>query len=466
MDKKLSGHAPATRQRLAARERAVSSRETCVRARERTTGEHELAVAERELVVRLEEEAHRARSEAHEARTERERLVEQMQQANEQLVLATVRADELAERALSGEQAKDEFLAMLGHELRNPLAPILTAVDLMEMREPDACPRERAVIKRQVRHMVRLVEDLLDISKITGGKVDLHCEPLELSEVTGRAIEMVSPLLDAKAHELVVDVPTEGLVVDADPARLAQVVANLLTNAAKYTPEGGRIVVAGMRRGERIALCVQDNGIGISKEMLPHIFDMFAQERQALDRAQGGLGLGLAIVKSIVSLHHGTVTARSEGHARGSEFVVELPAFREENVPARAEGEPMKVASSMPALRILVVDDNQDTADLTADVLSHLGHDVRVAYDGPSAIAAVADFVPDAALLDIGLPGMDGYELAQRLRARLGDAVRFVAMSGYGQRDDRQRSQEAGFSNHLVKPVNVESLQAALMSPR
>ncbi len=418
-------------------------------------------LTEREQIIRLREEVARARADAADVHIESERVADQMKQANEQLVLATVRADELAERALLGERAKDEFMAMLGHELRNPLAPIMTAVDLMDLRDPDACILERAIIKRQVRHMVRLVDDLLDISRITDGKVELHCEPIELSDLVARAIEMVSPLLEAKAHELVVRVPEEGLVVEADPDRMAQVAANLLTNAAKYTPDGGRIVVTGSHQGTDVVLSVKDSGVGIAKDMLSRVFDRFAQERQSLARSQGGLGLGLAIAKSLVALHHGEVSARSEGRGTGSEFIVALPAFSTPLSPIAVAAR--HTAADSVLYKILVVDDSQDTADLMAFALSQLGHDVRAAYDGPSALRAIADFAPDVAVLDIGLPGMNGYELAQELRSRSA-TIRLVAVTGYGQTRDRKRSRDAGFAKHLVKPVNFASVLDAIRS--
>lgn len=381
----------------------------------------------------------------------------QMREANEQLVLTTMRADKLAEQAKASEHVKDEFLAMLGHELRNPLSPILSTLELMALRSPNAFIEERALIERQVKHMVRLVDDLLDVSRIASGKVLLSREHVELCDVVRNAVELVRPLIDAKRHTLTVGVPATGLVVDVDPARLAQVIANLLANAGKYTPARGAISVTAERQGDRVMLQVQDNGIGISEEMLPRVFDLFTQERQALDRSQGGLGLGLAIVKTLVALHGGSVTATSAGNGRGSRFVVELPS-------AQVATSAKAVPASEPAHghhKVLVVDDNTDSADLTAQVLAEMGHDVRVAYDGPSALATVSVFVPDVALLDIGLPGMTGYELALELDAKIGH-IRFIAMSGYGQPRDRDRSRDAGFASHLVKPVSIAVLRDAV----
>lgn len=369
-------------------------------------------------------------------------------------------------------QAKDEFMAMLGHELRNPLAPILTALDLMAMRDPSAFRREREVIARQVKHLVHLVDDLLDVSRITGGKIELCRERIEIAEVVLRAVETASPLLEHKAHELIVNVASDGLAVDGDPTRLTQVVANLLTNAAKYTPARGTITVTGERRGSSVILRVRDTGIGISQDMLSRVFELFAQERQAIDRSQGGLGLGLAIVKSLVSMHDGTCTARSEGVGRGSEFELALPASTTvggadgdevgRSEPSRGGGAPGAARFTTPG-KILVVDDNRDAAELTADFLTRHGYEARVAFDGPSALALVSEFVPDVALLDIGLPVMDGYELASQLRALLAPReIQFIAITGYGQAADSSRSRDAGFVSHLTKPVDVEILQARI----
>ncbi len=363
--------------------------------------------------------------------------------------------------AEAASRSKDEFLAMLGHELRNPLAPILTALRLMEMRGESALARERTVIERQVRHLVRLVDDLLDISRITRGRIELRKRPVELADAVARGIEVSSPLIEQRAQHLSVDVP-RGLCVLGDPERLAQVIGNLLTNASKYSEKGGRIDVAGARADGRVELRVRDRGIGIAPEMLPRVFDLFAQERQALDRAQGGLGLGLAIVKSLVALHGGEVSAASEGVGRGSEFRVALPAFDEEKAPTPPPATRARALrpSDAPG-RVLVVDDNVDAAESLAEALRAQGHEVDVAHDGPAALALASLRPPALALLDIGLPVMDGYELARRLRAAEGLAhVRLVAVTGYGQASDRERSRANGFDEHLVKPVDLDALSA------
>jgi PAS domain S-box-containing protein len=368
----------------------------------------------------------------------------------------------LEEDATAASRAKDEFLAMLSHELRNPLAPIRTALHLMGLRADDGTARERQIIERQVEHLVRLVDDLLDVSRITRGKVKLHREPVEIGAVISRALEMASPLLEQRGHHLDLQLPRAGLAVDADPARLAQVFGNLLTNAAKFTDPGGRIAVTAAREDGEIIVAVTDTGIGIAPEQLPAIFDTFVQERRTEDRSQGGLGLGLSIVRSLVTMHGGTVGAHSEGHGRGAAFTVRLPAFEGEPAPAQAPG---AVAGARPAGRrqILLVDDNEDAAEMLGELLRDAGHEVRVAFDGPSALEAARQRAPELAILDIGLPVMDGYELAAELRARLGDATPpLIALTGYGQEQDQRRAAAAGFARYLVKPVAFAALSQAI----
>jgi signal transduction histidine kinase/CheY-like chemotaxis protein len=365
--------------------------------------------------------------------------------------------------AETARQTKDEFLALLGHELRNPLAPILTALELMKMREGGGAVRERAIIERQVRHLVRLVDDLLDVSRITRGKIELKKDAVEISQIVCQGIETASPLLEERSHVLSISVPRRGLLVDADDGRMAQVVANLLTNAAKYTDPGGEILVTAQREGGSIAIRVKDSGAGIAPEILPRIFDMFVQGKQSLDRTEGGLGLGLTIVRSVVELHGGVVTARSEGLGRGTEMEVRLPALPQQLLDlAPIEDDEPTTETSRPRLvgkRVLVVDDNSDAAETLADILRELGHTTSVAHDGPTALAAATAFRPHIALLDIGLPVMDGYELARRLREHpdLGKTHLF-AITGYGQESDRERSRAAGFQEHLVKPIDLAHL--------
>ena len=359
-------------------------------------------------------------------------------------------------------RAKDEFLAMLGHELRNPLAPILTALELMQLRAPESCERERTVIGRQVKHVVRLVDDLLDVSRITRGNIELEREEIDVADSIGKAIEMASPLLEERRHELVTSY-TRGLYVNADPVRLAQVVANLLTNAAKYTERGGTITIAATREGDHIAIRVSDTGVGITADVLPHVFDTFYQSRQAIDRAQGGLGLGLAIVRMLVELHGGQVAATSAGLGKGSEFTVWLPALVASTRSRPALGTPIKGAYPLHLEGVLIVDDNQDALALLADALESRGFLIHRAHDAPSALTLAQRTVPRIALLDIGLPVMDGYELGRRLRELPGlEDIRLVAVTGYGTAADVEKSREAGFLAHLVKPISLDAVQVTL----
>ncbi|MDI1447268.1 ATP-binding protein [Polyangium sp. 6x1] len=362
------------------------------------------------------------------------------------------------EIARDADRRKDEFLALLGHELRNPLSPILTALYLMRLKGRDVgLERERDVIERQVQHLVSLVDDLLDVSRIMRGKIQLGTRPMEIACVCSKAIEIASPLFEQKQHELRVDVPAEGLVVDVDEARMAQVLANLLTNAARYTDAGGHIAITARREGGEVVVSVRDDGSGIPAEMLPVIFDLFVQGARGADRAGGGLGIGLGLVRSLVKLHDGTVSARSEGPGKGSEFEVRLPALS----PRRASS-PDLPAPVSPRLgkvrRVLVVDDNRDAAQMLAEVLTSHGHEVELAHDGPQALAVAASFRPEVGILDIGLPVMDGYELALELRAAYGERIMLVAVTGYGQEHDKRRAFDAGFSRHYVKPVATDAL--------
>ena len=360
---------------------------------------------------------------------------------------------------------KDEFLAMLSHEFRNPLNPILTALDLMDMRGDAHSRRERDIIRRQAMHLAGLVEDLLDISRVTGGKVTLRTEPVEISAALARAIEMSSPLLEQRAHLLQVAVPQRGLLVDADPIRLPQVFANLLMNAAKYTERGGLIELSARRDGGEIVVTCRDNGIGIAPELIATMFEPFVQGTRSLDRAEGGMGLGLALVRSLTRLHGGAVSAESQGHGKGSTFFVRLPAAVE---TARSQAPPSTgtAPASSRVERVLIVDDNADCALGFAEIIQLLGHDVEVAFDGPRALAVAARFHPTLALIDIGLPVMDGYELARRLRASNGtEPLRLVAVTGYGEDANRKMSLEAGFDLHTVKPVPMENLRALFATP-
>ena len=384
-------------------------------------------------------------------------------------VLARHQVNELRESAEAANRAKDEFLAMLGHELRNPLSPILTALQLMRLRGTDGSERERTVIERQVTHLTRLVDDLLDVSRIARGKVELKEETVEMSEVVARAVELSSPLLEGRTHTLDLAVPRRGLAVRGDPTRLSQILSNLLTNAAKYTPPGGHISIRASEEPPDVVLRVRDTGIGIAPDVLPHVFDLFVQERQALDRSQGGLGLGLTIVRSLVERHGGTVSAHSAGRGHGSEFVVRLPKAAvvtdADDLDAPLAASRTRAAPAPHALRILVVDDNVDGAEMLAAALEAKGYETRVAHDAPAALVLALEFRPAVAFLDIGLPVMDGYELAARLREHPAlKRLRLVALTGYGQEADRRRSQQAGFDEHLVKPVDLTAVDAVLTS--
>ncbi|MBS0447034.1 MAG: response regulator [Proteobacteria bacterium] len=373
-------------------------------------------------------------------------------------------AIEAREQAEAASRAKDEFIAMLGHELRNPLAPIVTALQLIRMQHPEVAVRERDVIDRQVRHMVRLLDDLLDVARIARGSVELRRSAVALAEVVAGAIETASPLLEKRGIVLEVDVPEDGLEVDADGERLSQVVGNLLSNAAKFTEAGRKVEVRARRAGDVAVLTVRDEGIGLADDETEAVFEVFVQGRQASHRPRGGLGLGLAIARSLAVLHGGTLTASSEGIGHGSTFVLTLPCLATApDLPASARSPVQAMAGR--GRRVLVVDDNVDAAASLADLLALWGYDVVVAHDGPSAIQHLDGRAVDMALLDIGLPVMDGYELAERIRATAaGRAIRLIALTGYGQPADRRRSHACGFDAHLVKPVDPEAL-AATLSP-
>jgi CheY-like chemotaxis protein len=362
------------------------------------------------------------------------------------------------------DRRKNEFLAMLAHELRNPLAPIRNAVEVMRLPGV-AAPQlawARGVIERQVQHMVRLVDDLLDVSRITRGKIRLQKEPVELTSVLARAVETSRPLIEERGHELTITPAGCPLWAQGDPVRLAQVVSNLLNNAAKYTEKGGRIWLSAAREEGQAVLRVRDTGMGIPVEMLGSVFELFTQADRSLDRAHGGLGIGLTLVRQLVEMHQGSVEAHSDGPGKGSEFVVRLPLMAEPAPPDRP-GRSASAGPDGPSRRILIVDDHGDVAESLRTLLDLAGHQVAVAHDGAAALEAVASFRPEVVLLDIGLPGMDGYEVARRLRALpAGKALVLVATTGYGQLEDRSRSRAAGFDWHLVKPVDLEELSGVL----
>ena len=364
----------------------------------------------------------------------------------------------LLQAAEAANRAKDEFLAMLGHELRNPLAPIVTAISLMKLRSPQPS-RERDVIERQTRHLVRLVDDLLDVSRVVRGKIDLHPRPLLLHEVLSKAVELASPAIEKADHHLHLDL-ADDLWLSGDEIRLTQVFSNLLTNAAKYTPAGGHLSVRARRVEGELMVTVKDDGIGIEAELLPQVFDLFVQGRRGIDRSEGGLGLGLALVRTLTELHGGQVSAFSDGRGQGSEFTVSLPGM--EAPPSRP---PPVVIEPSPGRkrRVLVVDDNTDAALLLATLLRAAGHEVATALDAVSGEQLAQTFAPEVAVLDLGLPVVDGIELGRRLKAS-DPAVVLIAVAGYGQETDRQRSEAAGFVRHLVKPVSPDDLLASVQA--
>jgi signal transduction histidine kinase/CheY-like chemotaxis protein len=368
------------------------------------------------------------------------------------------------------DRRKDEFLATLAHELRNPLAAIRNALDVSQLRAREgggAVGPAGPIIRRQVGHLARLVDDLLDVSRIARGKVRLRKRFVDVAEVISSAVESSRPLIDARGHHLEVALPDTPMRIDADPTRIAQVLVNLLSNAAKYTPDGGRIWLTVERGGGQVILRVRDTGLGIPAPMLPQIFDLYTQVAGTFDRAEGGLGIGLTLVRRLTEMHSGTVSAFSAGPGAGSEFVVRLPLLPEKPRAAAAEDSDSAGRARAPSKRrILIVDDNRDSADCLAELLRLAGHDVRAAYDGRQALAAAAAHRPDLVLLDIGLPDMDGFAVARQLRSRSDLAgVVLVALTGHGSDEVRRRSREAGFDHYLVKPVDPGALQEFFADP-
>jgi len=370
-----------------------------------------------------------------------------------------------AEQALlEADRRKDEFLAVLAHELRNPLAPVANALHLLQMPDlpADGQRHAREIIERQFRQLTRLVDDLLDVSRVVRGLLRLRRERVALAAVLDAAVETARPVIAVRHHELVTDLPPEPVWLDADPVRLAQVFANLLTNSAKYTDPGGRIHMTAGIDGNRLHVTIRDTGIGIAPDMLGRIFDMFAQAKPALERSEGGLGIGLGLARAIIDLHGGRIEASSEGPGRGSEFRVELPLAGA--ITAAAAPAPADAAPAPPSrLRVLVADDNRDAAESLSMLLELQGHEVRTALGGEEALAAGAAFGPHVALLDIGMPGLNGYEVAARMRTEdWGARALLVAITGWGQAEDKRRAEDAGFDRHLTKPVAFDTLQSLL----
>ena len=384
-------------------------------------------------------------------------------QKRDQERLARVLNRERAQARLLEEQdrRKDEFLATLAHELRNPLAPIRTGLHFLRLGgSGEQAARTHDMMERQLRHLVRMVDDLLDISRITLGKVELKTERVDFRAVLGSALETTRPLIEAANHELAVRLPPDALPMEADPTRLAQVFANLLNNAAKYTPPGGRILLSAEVEDATLVVRVNDNGIGIPAHMLSRVFEIFMQAHRGEEHSQGGLGIGLTLVRRLIDMHGGSVSAESAGPGQGSTFVVRLPLAKRLEVTAAAAAP--SPAPAPATRRILVVDDNTDAAESLSMLLDLEGHSTRVAHDGASALAVAAEFKPDAVFLDIGMPGMNGYEAARRLRAANGTAIRLIALTGWGAEEDRRLASEAGFDHHLVKPVDPTLLAGVL----
>jgi two-component system CheB/CheR fusion protein len=405
-------------------------------------------------------ERHRDQVALRAARDELERRVHER-------TVALARANQALQEA---DRRKDEFLAMLAHELRNPLAPIRTGLQVLRMPPSHGLSPERIMqmIEHEIHQLTRLVDDLLDVSRITRGKIELRKETVDLATIVSHAVETVRPLINAQKQRLSAHLPDEPIHLEADPTRLEQIFSNLLHNAAKYTEAKGRIELTAERCECDVIVRIRDNGIGISAELLPRLFDIFTQADRSLARSQGGLGIGLTLVRSLVQLHGGSVTARSEGPGKGSEFVVRLQALMPTpniHVPGMGRSEGAEPASDAP-LRILVVDDNEGAAETLVLLLKAWGHDVRCAWDGPAALLATRTFQPDVILLDIGLPGMNGFDVARHIRHEPGKQPFIAAVTGYGQEDDRRQSHEAGFDEHLIKPVSPTTLKQVLVNAR
>ncbi len=393
------------------------------------------------------------------------RAVSELDQARQALQAAASERDRAYGALREADRRKDEFLATLAHELRNPLAPIRSAVQIMRMAEGDHAMTSaaRAIIERQIKHLVRLIDDLVDVSNITRGKLELRKEPADLAGILRLAVQINQPLLESKQQHVTFELPSEPLLVEADTTRLAQVFANLLNNGAKYSDPWGEIVVRGVRDADHVVVTVMDQGIGIQADMLERIFDIFTEVERPQSSPHDGLGVGLTLVKRLVELHGGTVSAYSAGPGTGSSFSVRLELLQsscEEARPAPATG---KAGEGSLRARILVADDNYDAAQSLALMLGMDGHDVRTASDGLEALRIAEEFRPQLVLLDIGMPRLDGYETARRLRERpwAGETLLF-ALTGWGQEEDRERARKAGFDRHLVKPVDPEALSQLL----
>ncbi len=445
------------------RDLILDEREAALDRREGALRERETALREREKIAKDWSDSAWVREEEQRAATDKNAAVEtqnsELRQANEHLILATIEAQELREAAVIARRRQEEFLAMLAHELRNPLGPIRNAVEILA-RLDAAQPIPRPIldiIRRQVQQMVRLLDDLLDVSRVTQGKVTLQRRPTEVSEFVKRAVEASSELVKERSQQFTLELPAQPLHVDGDAVRLAQVFSNLLQNASKYTQAGGSITLRAERVSESVVIRVIDNGMGISAKALPCVFDLFAQDERAMARSQGGLGIGLTVVRRMVELHGGIVEVSSGGRGQGSEFVVTLPRLEhrgEAEVVSRAVG----LLAPVPA-RVLLIEDKVDAGEILAALLSQSGHEVEVALDGQTGLDLFDRFNPNIVLCDIGLPGLDGFEVAIRMRERRPtNRPALVALTGYGSAKDHERSLAAGFDHHVVKPANPEVL--------
>jgi PAS domain S-box-containing protein len=389
------------------------------------------------------------------------RLIQDLEETRKRLVESEAEYRRLYAELQEEERRKDEFLAVLAHELRNPLAPLRNALHLLRS-EPERAVAEQAreIMERQLENVVRLVDDLLDVSRLMSGKVELRKEPLELASVFTRAVDVIRGQVETEGQELVVALPEEPIRIEADQVRLAQAIGNMLSNAVKYTNRGGRIVLSGERDQDRVLIRVRDTGIGMTQDLLPRVFELFMQAEGSITRSQGGLGIGLTLVKRLVEMHGGRVEAASDGLGRGCEFTITLPV-----ASARGEGgesERRDMGGCAESRRVLVVEDDHDSAQSLAMLLKLWGHRVEVALDGTRALDSARSFEPEIVLLDIGIPGMDGYEVAGRLRSEHGADLKLVALTGYGREDDRKRARDAGFDWHLTKPLEPPRLREML----